>query len=337
MRVLLWAGRGMSAHDRVGRAVALSEALAARGVASRMALPAEDAALGWLEAAGVRNPVLLPERDPDLPHVLAAAAGAAAVVVDVDRPLSRTEMRALAGGRPVVVIEGSGTGAADADVCVALGADPRAGRCLGGPAWVPLRRAVRLARELRTQPRPMPLVVVHVNAANAEADVARMLAGVAAARAAGAPLAGRLVADPRMPAWSRLGALARRLDLPPPLPALPDVSIATFAEAEVALVTGGMAVWEAVACGAATVVVGDAPGAAGLAAAGAVVSLGAAVDEDRVAAAVTTLVTSAAARATLAGAAAAVVDGHGADRLADRLISLLAPPRTVDVRERHAG
>src|SRR5688572_20791671 len=72
MSVLLWAsGRGAGVQDRLCRTLAIAEALGARGIGTRIALPAEHAAFGWLEAAGMRNPVLLPDRDPELPHLLA--------------------------------------------------------------------------------------------------------------------------------------------------------------------------------------------------------------------------------------------------------------------------
>src|SRR5262245_47797037 len=163
MSVLLWAsGRGASVQDRLCRTLAIAEALGARGVGTRIALPAEHATLGWLEVAGMRNPVLLGDREPELPQVLAARGGADALVVDVERPLSRAEMRALSGGRPVAVVEGRGPGLAEADLIVVLERDARRPQALHGLAYVPLRRAVRLARDLRGRPHPAPIVVVRL-------------------------------------------------------------------------------------------------------------------------------------------------------------------------------
>jgi len=337
MSVLLWAsGRGAGAQDRLCRVLAIAEALGTRGIGTRIALPAEQAALGWLEAAGMRNPVLLPDREPELAHLRAARGGADAVVVDVDRPLSRAEVRALAAGRPVLVVEGRGPGLAEVDVVVSLERDARRSRALHGPAWVPLRRAVRLARDLRGRPHPVPVVLVRFDQRDDDEAVERVLAGVALARAGGVRLAGRVIADPGAPVWSRLAGLARRFELSPPVAALPDAAIASLVEADIAIVGGGMAAYEAVACDAATIVVGV-RGIAPLVAGGGVMGVAAGADEERIGAAVTGLVRSAGARAALVRAGRALVDGLGAERIADRLIAHLAPARTIDVVERRVG
>jgi hypothetical protein len=339
MSVLLWAsGRGPAFQDRLSRALAMAEALGTRGLDTRVALPVEEAALGWLESAGVRNPVLLPERDSDLRAVLAARGSAGAVVADVERPLSRADVRALSRGNPLIVVEGCGPGLAEADVVVTLEPDARRSRALAGPAYVPLRRAVRLARDLRGRPpRPTPLVVVHLDARDDEGTVSRVLGGVAMARDAGIRLAGRVVADPLMAAGRCLAGLARRLELPPPIAVWPDASIASLVEADVAVVTSGMVAYEAAACGVATIVVGAPRGVSSLAAGGAVVGLPAAADEERIAAALTALVGSVTQRKTLVAASRTLVDGLGAERIADRMIALLARTRATDVGERRVG
>ena len=337
MSVLLWAsGRGASAQDRLCRTLAIAEALGTRGIGTRIALPAEQAAFGWLEAAGMRNPVLLPDRAPELPHLLAARGGADAVVADVDRPLSRAEVRALSAGRPLVVVEGRGPGLAEVDMVVALERDARRSRALHGPAWIPLRRAVRLARDLRARPHSVPVVLVRLDARDDDEAVERVLGGVALARDSGARLAGRVIADPRAPVWSRLAGLARRFELSPPVAALPDASIASLVEADVAVVLGGMAAYEAVACDAATIAVGGARGISPLVTGGAAMGVAAGVDEERIAAAVTALATSVGARAALVRAGRALVDGLGAERIADELVTRLAA-RTINVGERRVG
>ena len=338
MSVLLWAsGRGAGVQDRLCRTLAIAEALGARGIGTRIALPAEHAAFGWLEAAGMRNPVLLPDRDPELPHLLAVRGNADAIVVDVDRALSRAEVRALAGRRPIAVVAGRGPGLAEVDMVIALERDPRRSRSLHGPGWVPLRRAVRLARDLRGRPRSVPVVVIHLGARDDDEVVERVLAGIALARDGGARLVGRIVADPRAPVWSRLAGLARRHELSPPVAALPDATVASLVEADVAVVGDAMAVYEAVACDVATIVVGGARGVSPLAAGGAVMSIAASADEERVAAAVAALATSAGAREALVRAGRALVDGLGAERVADELVARLGPTRTVDVGERRVS
>jgi len=338
MSVLLWAsGRGAAFQERLSRTLAIAEALGSRGLGTRIALPAEEAALGWLDRAGVRNPVLLPERDSELRAVRAARGGADAIVADVERPLSRADVRALSGGHPLLVVEGRGPGLAEADVVVSLEPDLRRSRALCGPAYVPLRRAVRLAGDLRGwPPRPTPLVVVHLDARDDAGVIARVLGGIAMARDAGTRLVGRVVADPRIAAEPRLASLARRLELSPPIAVWPDASIASLVEADVAVVTSGMVAYEAVACGVPTIVVGAPRGMSPLAAAGAIVGLPAAAAEERIAAALTALATSSARRKALVAASRTVADGLGADRIADRLIALLAPTRT-DVGARRVG
>jgi spore coat polysaccharide biosynthesis predicted glycosyltransferase SpsG len=157
------------------------------------------------------------------------------------------------------------------------------------------------------------------------------------ARDAGIRLAGRVVADPLMAAGRCLAGLARRLELPPPIAVWPDASIASLVEADVAVVTSGMVAYEAAACGVATIVVGAPRGVSSLAAGGAVVGLPAAADEERIAAALTALVGSVTQRKTLVAASRTLVDGLGAERIADRMIALLARTRATDVGERRVG
>jgi spore coat polysaccharide biosynthesis predicted glycosyltransferase SpsG len=166
---------------------------------------------------------------------------------------------------------------------------------------------------------------------------ARVLGGIPLAGDAGTGMVGRVAADARIAAEARLTSLARRLELPPPIAALPDASIASLVEADVAVVTSGMVAYEAVACGVATIVVGAPRGVSPLAARGAAVSLPAGAGEDRVAAALTALVTSPTRRKALVATSRTLVDGLGADRIADRLIALLAATRTADVGERRVG
>jgi len=100
--VLCWADAGPTLGlGHLSRAMALGEALAERGLACRFVLPEDATARTWLEAAGGRIAAVLADAEPALPRVLAAAAGADAVVVDVRHPLDRAEVRALGGTRPV--------------------------------------------------------------------------------------------------------------------------------------------------------------------------------------------------------------------------------------------
>ena len=103
----------------VSRGLALAEALAAYGLPCRMALSPDPTALAWLRLAGARPPVLLPDDEPALPRLLAAAARAAAVIVDLKRPLTSTEAHALGAGRRLLVVDNGGSNVAAADLVLA--------------------------------------------------------------------------------------------------------------------------------------------------------------------------------------------------------------------------
>ena len=145
-----------------------------------------------------------------------------------------------------------------------------------------------------------------------------------------------MIADPRGATTPAPAGLARRFELSPPVAALPDASIASLVEADVAVVLDGMAAYEAVACDAATIAVGGARGISPLVTGGAAMGVAAGADEERIAAAVTALATSVGARAALVRAGRALVDGLGAERIADELVTRLAA-RTINVGERRVG
>jgi spore coat polysaccharide biosynthesis predicted glycosyltransferase SpsG len=317
MAVLCWVDAGPAAGlGHVSRGLALAEALAERGLACRFALPRDPTALTWLRAARAHHALVLPERQPALPHVLAAAAEAAALVVDVRRPLTRPEVRALGACCPVLLVDNAGAGVAEADLVLAPAPERRDPRWLAGPAWVPLRRSFRLAGDLRGLPHSPPFVLVAVGATDPGGLAVPVLEGLALARAGGARFSGRVVAYPLSPAWERLPAPLRRLDMPPPCAIQPGAMAGHLAEADLAVVGMGMTAYEAMACGVPALVLcrtsADAARARALACRGAVTSLGPHWREEDLAAAVAALLGAPARRAAMGRAGRALVDGRGA-------------------------
>ena len=215
--VLCWVDAGLRVGlGPVSRGLALAEALAGYGLPCRLALSPDPTALAWLRLAGARPPVLLPDDEPALPRLLAAAARAVAVIVDLKRPLTSREAQALGAGRGLLVVDNGGSNVAAADLVLAplardrerdlRGLRPEGGRSvqwLVGPAYVPLRRVFRLAGDLRgARPSP-PVVLVSMGACDPAGFTLPALEGVALARERVMSLAVRVVANRRAPVWQR--------------------------------------------------------------------------------------------------------------------------------------
>jgi len=339
--VLCWVDAGPAfGLGHVSRGLALAEALGERGLGCRFAVPEDPTARAWLESAGGRIAAILGESEPALPRVLAAAAGADAVVVDVRRPLDRAEVRALGGLRPVVVVDNEGPGVFNADLVVAPFGHARGERWLTGAEYIPLRKAFRLAGELRAQRPPAPLVLVSMGGSDPGGLALPALEGVALARGRHPRLTVRLLANPASPVWGRLPGALRRHEFPPARPIDPSAMVGHLAEAAVAVLAMGVTVYEAMACGVPAVVLcrtsADVAHARTLAARGAVVSLGQHWNEEKIAEAVASLLDAPARCTALSDAGRALVDGRGAGRVADRLVALAAGERT-DARRPERG
>ncbi len=328
--MLCWVDAGPAfGLGHVSRTLALAEALAAHGAPCRMALPPDPTALAWIAASGLPRPIVLPESDPPLPHVLAAAAGATAVVVDVRHPLERPEVRALGGERPLLVVDNAGPGTADADLVLApfgmAPPGPAGERWLVGPSWVPLRRVFRdVVAGARGRE---PVVLVSMGASDPGGLAVPVVEGLGRARAAGTALAARVVANPLAPVWGRLPALLERLGMPPASPVDPERMPEHFAAASVAVLAMGVTVYEALAAGVPAIVLcrtsADVAHARTLEGAGAIVSAGLHWSEERIATLVATLLADGARRDAMARAGRALVDGQGAERVAARLLALV--------------
>jgi spore coat polysaccharide biosynthesis protein SpsF len=329
--ILCWVDAGGAfGLGHLSRTLAIAEGLVDRGACCRFALPPDPTALAWLGAAGLPRPLLLDEREPALPHVLAAAAGAAAVVVDVTHPLERTEARALGGACPLLVVDNAGPGTADAHLVLAPCGEPPAdasGRWLVGPEHVPLRRAYRT----RPPARPAaatPAVLVSMGASDPGGLTAPVVDALGRARAAGARLTARVIANPAAAVWHELPARLGRAGLPPACAVEAERMPAHLAAADIAVLAMGVTVYEAMATGVPAVVLcrtsGDVAHARALEERGAIVSVGQHWTEERLATAVGELVAAPARRAAMSRAGRALVDGRGAERVAGRLVALLA-------------
>ena len=329
MAVLCWmdAGPGVGL-GHVSRTIALVEALGERGLTSRCILPDDPTARAWLRMLNLRVTGMLPEGEPPLPHVLAAAGGADAIVVDVRHPLERAEVRALGGTRPVLVVDNPGPGVFNADLVLVPFGHARGERWLAGPEYVPLRRAFRLAGDLRgSRGATSPVVLVSMGGSDPGGLTVPAVEAVGLARARCPRLSARVVANPASPVWSRLPAVLRRFDFPPAWPVDPDGMVTQLAEADVAVLAMGVTVYEAMACGVPAVVLcrtaDDVTHARALAAHGAVVCLGQHWSDERIATTVAELLDAPERRVAMSEAGRALVDGRGAERVAARLAALV--------------
>ncbi|HLK11857.1 MAG TPA: hypothetical protein VKW76_10785 [Candidatus Binatia bacterium] len=325
MTAVVWAEAGSGAEPgRLRRARALARALAARGLRCRFVLPPEAETVAWLAAAGLPTSIVPPGREPGLRGVLGAATEAIAVVADVARPLQVLEARALrANGRVLVAVETPGPGAADADLVVAPFGEPRGERWLAGPAHAPVESP--LASRRRPASGPRPVVLVDLEGPHAEA----LLPAVEAlARIPGVRAHARVLADPGGPVWARLAGLLGRLDLAPARAARPGALVAHLAAADVAVLGFGPGVHEALAAGVAPLVLcrraAEAAALAPLAARGALRHLAPGWRADDVASVLGALLADWEGRAAMARAGWALVDGRGGERVAARLLGLLA-------------
>jgi spore coat polysaccharide biosynthesis protein SpsF len=333
--VLCWVDAGPAfGLGHVSRTLALAEALAERSTLCRFALAPDPTALAWIAAAGMPAPLLLPDETP-LPAVLAAAREVDAVIVDVKRPLDASEVRALGGSCPVLVVDNPGDGVAEADLVLApvvgVGRGPR---WLGGPEHVPLRRVFRTPRDAQRTIGP-PVVLVTMGASDPGGLTVPVVDALARARA-DVDLTVRVLANPAAPVWGALGPVLARHGFAPPVAVEPARTAELLAAADVAVVAMGVTVYEALASGVPPVVLcrtsGDAAHARTLAARGAVEQLGVYWTEERVAETVARLVAAPDLRVAMAARGRALVDGRAAERVAGRLLDLLSGTEVA-----HAG
>ncbi len=333
MKVLVWVDAGPALGlGHLSRCLALAEALGARGARCRFAMAPDATALGWLRAAGQRDVLALPDPDRALPDVLQAVRDADAVVVDVKRPLERREVRALRGSARVLVIDNPGAGVADADLVVAPFGTACDDRWLVGAEWLPLRPPVTRDPTCATNDGRTVLVSM------GGSDPGGLSAPVIDALGPVTPRL-RLIAivNPLAPVWRESTAATARWGFAPVMPTEPGGLGEHFAVADLAVLAFGVTVYEAMASGVPSVVLcrtsGDVEHARVLERAGALVSLGAHWKPEDVTRAVTALVADPARRGAMTRAGRARVDGHGAARVAARLLDAAAAATT----RTHAG
>ncbi len=316
MRVLVWVDAGPALGlGHLSRGMALAEALNARGARCRFAIAPDATALGWLRAAGQRDVLALPDPERALADVLAAVRDADVVVIDVKRPLERSEVRALQGSARVVVIDNPGAGVDEADLVVAPFGEARDVRWLVGAQWLPLRPPV--AHDVT---RPGTVLV-----SMGGCDPGGLTAPVLDALGAVTPRPDvRAVVNPLAPVWGDARAVAARHGFAPPSPIEPGGLGEHLATAELAVLAFGVTVYEAMASGVPSLVLcrtsGDVEHARVLESAGAITSLGAHWKPADVTRAVTVLRADPSQRGAMARAGQARVDGHGAARVAARIV-----------------
>lgn len=323
--ILCWVDAGPAfGLGHVSRTLALAEALAARGHACRFALVPDATASTWLASAGMPPALPLASDGSSLPQVLEAARTAQAVIVDVRHPLTRQEVRALAAnGRRVLVIDNAGPGVADADLVLAPFATAEDAHWLCGARYVPLRPAYRTKPVAATG--DPPVVLVSMGATDPGGLTIPALAAVSRMRPPRPEV--HVVANPSAPVWTKLPDLLQALGAPPAFPVDPRGLRARLLRAQVAILAMGVTVYEAMACGVPAVVLcrtdGDVEHASGLERAGAIVSLGIHWRQERITAVLEALLAEPSRRTAMGRAGRALVDGEGAERVAERCVALL--------------
>ena len=336
VRVLFFADAGpLVGGGHVMRCLTLAEALAARG-----------AACGFI-AIPAAGPVLEVFAGPDIERIavtgdsaeaLAAAAArwsASAMVIDHYGFECGHEARLRETVRPLLVLDDLRR-RHDCDVVL----DSNLGRAAGDypgvealigpdyalvrPAFAALRETALARRALNDPPRRL---LVSLGLTDVGGITARVIENLLPSLGdltldvvlgAGAPSLERLQALAASDARVRLHVNAQ--DMP-----------ALTAEADLAIGAGGSSTWERGCLGLPTIALvladNQRPNALALEAAGAsvVIEAGAEDFENQLRTAVRDLVGDEAARQAMSQAAAALCDGQGAGRVADRLLSMIAP------------
>jgi spore coat polysaccharide biosynthesis predicted glycosyltransferase SpsG len=309
VRVVLWADAGQAVgFGHLARTLALADALQAAGATCRFVVPPDATAHAWLRAAGHDDPMMLVDPDRPWPEVLVGAEAADVVIVDVRRPLTAAEVRALGASAHVVLVDDDGPGAALADLVVAPCGPTGEPRWLVGPAYVPLRApALRPPRAASAT----PVVLVSMGGS----DPGGLTAPVVEVR---------IVANPASRVWLQLGPLCARHGVAAPWAVEPGGLGRHLAVADLAVLAFGVTVYEALASGVPAIALCRTPGdEAHVARLGeGVRSLGMAWTPDDVTAAVSALAADPARRAAMSRAGRAMVDGRGAERVAAEILAL---------------
>ena len=334
-RILFFADAGPSVGGgHVMRCLTLAQALAVRGAACGfVATPAVCAILDVFASAGVERVAV----SGDSAEALGAAAlrwAASAMVVDHYQFELGHEARLRAAARPLLAIDDLRR-RHDCDLVLDSNLDRTSAdypgiETLAGPAYALVRpafverRDAVLARRARGEaPRRL---LVSLGLTDVEAITARVVEAVL-------PACGELGLDVVLgagaPSLERLRAISQsdaRVSLHVNTQDMPTLTAA----ADLAIGAGGSSVWERCCLGlpSITLVLADnqRPNAQALQAAGATLTLeaGAADFEGSLRATLQRLTADAPLRQVVSQAAASLCDGRGADRVADRLLALIA-------------
>ena len=331
----------VDAGQRVGgghvmRSLTLAAALQAQGAVTRFVAPPEVAAILAVFAPG--TPLLAaPSSEPA--DLAAAISGAAFDAIAFDHyGLAEADHRALAQGRPVLVIDDLADRALGADLVVDSGpartaADydgliPQAARLLLGPNYAPVRPEFAALRNtaLSWRGEPVGRVLVSLGLTDLDAITGRVVERI---RPRVSETGIDIVLGAGTPSLASLQRLARRdqrLALHIDTPHMARLT----AEADIAVGAAGSSMWERCTLGLPSVVVvladNQRPAAQALAARGAALMVevaqpdfDAALDK-----ALMRLLTDARLRRAIADAGAEICDGLGAPRVADAFLKMIA-------------
>ncbi|MBO9706593.1 MAG: UDP-2,4-diacetamido-2,4,6-trideoxy-beta-L-altropyranose hydrolase [Caulobacter sp.] len=315
----------------VMRDLTLARALEARGaVCVFRATPAAAAILDAFAPAAARTPDETTDRAGD---------DFDAVVID-HYGLAAPEHRAIANGRPTMVVDDLANRPLAADLVLDSGPARRAADYAGlvpdgaelmlGAAFAPVRPAFTALREAalarRAAQAPVRRALVSLGLTDVGAITGRVVQALL-------PHLGDVALDvvagsgaPSLPLLRELAARDTRVALHVDAQDMPRLTL----EADLAVGAGGSTAWERCVLGLPTlqVVLADnqRPATDALAKAGAIIPLDAASPgfEAELAAAFVQLAGDERRRARLAEAAAAACDGHGAERAAERFLALIA-------------
>jgi spore coat polysaccharide biosynthesis predicted glycosyltransferase SpsG len=184
----------------------------------------------------------------------------------------------------------------------------------------------------------VPVVLVSMGASDPGGLTVPAVEAVAQARARGARLTARVVANPASPVWKSLPRLLGSLDLPPACAVEPERTVEHLAAADCALLAMGVTVYEAMAAGVPPLVLcrtsGDADHARRLEGQGGCTSLGQHWTVERMAAALADAVAAPERLVAMGRVGRGLVDGLGAERVAARLLGLLGIVERTDAGER---
>lgn len=333
MRLVSWVEAGDAAGvDRWMRATALAQACARRGI--EMTWIARDSETARAAATAARVPVRwLPMAADALSVLRERAREADAIVIDADQAVSHLEVATLRRRWPVLMIDPRGNGAESADLVLSDAVDAQNPRWLTGPMFVPLRRSQTSRGVRRVGPGGQPLALICITGPNGEALTQTAIEALL--RIDHPRVSAQVIAEHTSALWPQLPSALGRAGFPPAVPLSLDAVATQLPNADFAILRMGVAVYEALAAGVPALVIShgarERAAADRLASHGAIVALGEAPSIEELAGAAAAVAADRRLRVAMARAGRALVDGRGADRIMERLLSVVDTGEGVHV------